>query len=137
MPIEAAAPRSVRLAGLLVGLQGLAGVAFAVAVVVKAIGAPAQRGALLGEAGYFVLLGGGVLFAGICLVLGKRGARTPAIVMQLLLLAVAYYAYSSHQRLAGLLVAAFCVTVLVLLFTAPARAWVLRVGETHDGDAQG
>lgn len=125
-----AAPRSVRLAGALVGLQGLAGLVFAGALVYRGLHGSDLPRAVYGEAGYFTVLCAGVLAAAVGLLRGRRWARTPAIVVQLLLLGVAYFAFTgSDQRLLAGLLAAFCLAVLVLLFTGPARAWVTRVGD--------
>jgi hypothetical protein len=122
-----AAPPSVRGAGLVVGLQGLAGVGFAVAVLVRAIGGGSTPGNnLYGEAGYFAVLGGGVLACGLGLLLGKAWARTPSVVVEIILIGVAWYAIGPSGRPElGLPVAALAVLVIVLLFTARSRAWSL------------
>lgn len=122
------APTAARVAGVLTGVQGLAGIGFAVALVVRAFSGAESPGKVLGEAGYFVVLCAGVLAAGICLGLGKRWARTPSIVVQLLLLGVAWYMYGpSKQQLVGV----YAVVVVALLFANPVRAWAL--GLTEDG----
>jgi hypothetical protein len=124
-----AAPPTVRGAGLVVSVQGLAGVGFAIAVLVRALGGVSTPGSnLFGEAGYFAVLGGGVLACGVGLLLGKTWARTPSVVVEIILLGVAWYAIgpSSRPEL-GLPVAALAVLVIVLLFTARSRAW--SVGE--------
>jgi hypothetical protein len=117
----------VRGAGVIVGLQGLAGVVFAVAVLVRAFGGGSTPGNnLFGEAAYFAVLGAGVLACGIGLVLGKTWARTPSVVVEILLLGVAWYAIGPSARPGlGIPVAALGVLVLVLLFTARSRAWAL------------
>jgi len=113
----------VRAAGLVVALQGLAGVAFAVAVLVRAMGSDAP-GNLFGETAYFVLLGGAVLACGVGLILGKSWARTPTLVIEIVLLGVSWYAIGpSHRPEFGFPVALLCLAVLVLLLRAPARAW--------------
>jgi hypothetical protein len=122
-----AAPPSVRGAGLVVSLQGLAGVGFAVAVLVRAIGGGSTPGNnLFGEAGYFAVLGGAVLACGLGLLLGKTWARTPSVVVEIILLGVAWYAIgpSSRPEL-GVPVAALAVLVIVLLFTGRSRSWSL------------
>ncbi len=97
-------PPQVRLAGALVGLQGLAGVGVAVAILVRAMAAGALSGALLGEIGFFLLIGGAVLAVGAGLLRGRRWARSPAIVTQLLLLPVVYSLLGpSRQLLLGVL----------------------------------
>ncbi len=47
----------MRLAGVLVGVQGLVGVGFAVALGVGPLAPGVGDGSVLGEAGYFVLIG--------------------------------------------------------------------------------
>ena len=122
-----AAPISVRGAGLVVTLQGLAGVGFAVAVLVRAFGGHSSPGNnLFGEAAYFAVLGGGVLACGIGLLLGKTWARTPSVVVEIILLGVAWYAIGPSGRPElGLPVAALAVLVIVLLFTGRSRSWSL------------
>ncbi|MCS7481652.1 hypothetical protein ACFFQW_15925 [Umezawaea endophytica] len=123
-------PGAVRVAGVLTALQGLAGIAFAVALVVRAFGGAESTGKVLGEAGYFTVLCAGVLAAGVGLVLGRRWARSPSIVVQLLLLGVAWYMYGpSGQQLIGSLIGIYVVVVIALLFTNPVRRWTLGVDE--------
>ncbi|WP_307867728.1 hypothetical protein [Umezawaea beigongshangensis] len=130
-------PSAVRLAGVMTALQGLAGLGFAVALVVRAFGVESP-GRVLGEAGYFTVLCGGVAAAGVALVIGRTWARTPAIVVQLLLLGVAWYAYGpSGQQLAGSLLGVYCAVVVALLFTAPAREWALGPDDDEDTGALG
>jgi hypothetical protein len=128
-------PPAVRAAGALTAAQGLAGLAFAVALVVRSFSA-AEAGGVLGEAAYFAVLSGGVLVAGGGLVLGKHWGRTPSIVVQLLLLGVAWYLYGpSDRQLWGSLLGAYVVLTLVLLFTNPVRRWALGVDDDADADA--
>lgn len=123
MPLVAAVPGSVRLAGALVCAQAALGLAFAAALVARA--ADAQRaGEVFGEAGYFLVLSAAVLAVGVGLILGRRWSRTPAIVVQLLLLGVAWYAaVPSGRPEFGLPVAVVCLSVGALLFSSRARAW--------------
>jgi hypothetical protein len=131
--VSSDAPRFVRIAGVLVGLQALTGLAFVVALVVRALTQVAHPGSVLAEAGYFLVISAGVLAAAIGLIRGRRWARTPAVVVQLLLLGVSWYVFGgSGQHLIGVLLAVFCVAVLVLLFTGRARAWSMRTGEGAD-----
>jgi hypothetical protein len=123
------------VAGVLTALQGLAGIAFAVALVLRAFGGAESTGKVLGEAGYFTVLCGGVLAAGIALVLGRHWARTPSIVVQLLLLGIAWYLYGpSDQQLIGSLVGIYVVVVIALLFTNPVRRWTLGIDDPDAGE---
>jgi hypothetical protein len=120
-----AAPRPVRVAGVLVGLQGLAGVAAGLLVAaVRGPTGPVPVGATVAcLAGFGAIL----LVVGVNLMRGRRGARTPAIVAQLLLLGVCWDAAGpSAQPAYGIPAAAFCVTVLVLLLCPPALRWATR-----------
>ncbi|CAM3456159.1 hypothetical protein KIPE111705_09585 [Kibdelosporangium persicum] len=122
MTSDTAVPGTVKAAGLLVGIEGLAGIAFAVVLL---IGGSSQPGLnVYGQAGYFVVIFGGVLACGIGLLLGKRWARGPATAVQILLLGVSWYAIGpSGQPGYGIPAAVFCVVVLVLLFRTSSRAW--------------
>ncbi|WP_243659066.1 hypothetical protein [Tamaricihabitans halophyticus] len=129
------APRTVRLAGALVSLQGLAGLVFVIALLVGGVSGPGTN--VYGEAGYFAVLTAGVLACGIGLLLGKRGARSPTVVVQILLGGVAWYATGpSGQPEYGLPLAAFCGVVLYLVFNAAGRAWSLGITEGEMSEDQ-
>ncbi|SDN88268.1 hypothetical protein [Lentzea jiangxiensis] len=130
-----APPNSVRAAAALTSLQGLGGIALAVALVVRVLQGAPSAGPILGAAGVLVLWFGGVTFASVMLFRGHTGARTPVIVTQLLLLGCAWYAYGpSEQPLLGSLGGIYCVVVLVLLFTNDGRKWALGLTDVAEGD---
>ncbi|MGH3762713.1 hypothetical protein [Actinophytocola sp.] len=135
MRIASDAPPTIRGAGILVGLQGLAGIGFAVALLVRAFGGASTAGHnIFGEAGYFVVIGGGVVAVGVALVLGKHWARSPAVVVELLLIGVAWYATGPSGRPGiGVPVGVLCVVVLYLLFTLRSREWSLGLDDGSDG----
>ncbi|MGB9278468.1 MAG: hypothetical protein WCB57_00035 [Pseudonocardiaceae bacterium] len=117
-------PGPVRAAGVLVGLQGLAGVAVVAWLLVAAAHGstgPVPVGATAAWlAGFAIIL----LIVGANLLRGRHGARTPAVVAQLLLLGVCWYAAGpSAQPVYGVPAAVFCVGVLVLLFCPSALRW--------------
>jgi len=117
-------PASIRIAAAVVCLQGLLGVLFAVALLVRAFGGASRVADVLGEAGYFAVLGGAVLAVGVALLRGRRWARTPALVVQLLLLGVAWYAAGPSGRPEyGVPVGVVCLAVGAGLLTGRARAW--------------
>lgn len=125
-------PIQVRLVGGLVSLQGLAAVAFVVALVVRALSVREGAGNVLGEAGYFGLIGAGVIVVAVGLLLGKRWAFAPAIVIQVLLVGVAWYAVVGASRFdIGIPVGVLGIGALVLLFMPASRAW--RLGEGPGG----
>lgn len=131
MRIASDAPATVRGAGILVGLQGLAGLGFAVALLIRALGGASTEGNnVFGEAAYFAVIGAGVVAVGVALVFGKHWARSPAVVVELLLLGVAWYAGGPSGRPElGVPVGLLCVVVLYLLFTVRSREWSLGLDE--------
>lgn len=136
MRIETDAPKTVRGAGLVVVLQGLVGVVFAVALLIRAFSGAETIGNLYGEAAYFAVLGGAVLGCGVALFLGKRGVRGPVTVIEILLLGVAWYAAGPSGRPEyGIPVAALSLLVLYLLYNVKARVWAEdRQGLDEDPD---
>jgi hypothetical protein len=126
-------PPQVRLAGVLVGLQGLLGLGFGVALVVRALsveGTGLLVRDIAGEAGYFVLIGAALVAVGLGLVAGRRWARTPAIVTQLLLLPVVYTLIGpSHQLLLGILAGLYVAGTFLLLISEASRAWAVGLDE--------
>ena len=115
-------PPQIRVAGLLVGLQGVAAVAFAIMVGVHDSTLP--LGSVLGEVGYFAVIGIALVFIGAALFTGRRGARTPAIVTQLLLLPVVYSLIGpSRQLLLGIAAGIYVVVTFLLLISERSREW--------------
>ncbi len=124
------APPAIRVAGVLVGLEGLGGLAFVAALVVLAINGEAQTGGVLAQAVFFLLISGAVLVASTGLVTGRRWARTPAIVVQLLLLPVVYTLIGpNRQLLAGVLTGAVVITAFLLLISERSRRWSAGVDD--------
>jgi peptidoglycan/LPS O-acetylase OafA/YrhL len=110
---------------VIVGLQGVAALAFAAVLVVRRLAGADQHVVNgLGTAIWFALVGGGVLAAGWALVAGKRWGRGLAVFTQLLLLPVAWYlAVGSHQLTFGIPLAFVALTALMLLFSPAAVRW--------------
>ncbi len=128
MQLDPGTPKAARVAGVIVGLQGLVGVVFAVVLLV----APGslRLSDRLGEAGFFLVIAAAVVALGVALVLGKRGARSPVVVTELILLGIAgYVSVPSSQLEWGIPIAAVCVYTLYLLLSAPVREWVMATSE--------
>lgn len=116
----------------MVAVQGAASAVVAIALVVRAAAAPDGLTAGLATAVWFAICAAALLGMGIALWQGAHGARSPAVVVQLLLLGVAWYAAGpSAQPEYGLAAGAYCAVVLVLLFSAPAIRW------SYGGDISG
>jgi hypothetical protein len=130
-------PQTVRGAGVLVGLQGLVGIVFAVALLVRALSGVETIGNLYGEAAYFAIVGAAVVGCGVALVLGKRGARGPTTVVQILLIGVAWYATGPSGRPEyGIPIGAVCVLVLYLLHNVKAREWAVDLPDEDETGAE-
>ncbi len=109
---------------MVVGLQGLAGVGFAVALGIRASDSTAPTGAVFGEAGYFLVIGAALLLVGVGLLTGRRWARTPAIVTQLLLLPVVYSLIGpSRQLVLGVATGVVVIVTFLLLISEASREW--------------
>ncbi|SER27212.1 hypothetical protein SAMN05216188_109248 [Lentzea xinjiangensis] len=135
-PATPAPPSAVRAAAVMTFVQGLGGIALAVALVVRVLQGAPSPGPVLGAAGVLVIWFGAVVLASIMMFRGHQGSRTPVIVTQLLLLGCAWYAYGpSEQQLLGSLGGIYCVVVLVLLFTTDGRRWAMGHDSAEDGKA--
>nr|VTP03334.1 hypothetical protein BIN_B_04994 [Mycobacterium riyadhense] len=127
-PVTVRAPTTVRGAGLIVVVQGAAALVMAAVLVVRGLaGADQHIVNGLGTAGWFALVGGGVLAGGCALIAGKRWGRGLAVFAQLLLLPVAWYlAVGSHQLAIGIPVGIVALAALGLLFSPPSLRWAAR-----------
>jgi peptidoglycan/LPS O-acetylase OafA/YrhL len=120
-------PRAVRVAGTIVALQG--GLALVTAVVLTFREASGHREAGIsgyGTAAWFVIMGAGVLAAGWALWTGRQWGRGIAVFVNLLLLGVAFYVFTSGQLGYAVLVAVVSVAVLALLFNSSTVHWLTQ-----------
>lgn len=108
---------------MLVGVQSLAAAVFTGALVVRATGSAFGAGPVLGQAGFFLLVAVTVGAVAAGLLTGRRWARTPALVTQLLLLPVVYSLLASRQILIGLVAGAVVFAAFMLLLNERSRAW--------------
>lgn len=134
------APREVRLAGAITALPGLTMIAFAV-MLLTGLGDPASGPSnnVFAEVGYYLVIGAGTLACAAGLLLGKTWARSPGVVVALLLVGVGWYTGGpGGQPLYGVPIGLLGVGVLVLLFRRPARAWALGMtdGESEEEAAR-
>lgn len=138
-----APPRTVRIAAVLTIAEAVAGLAFVVALLVRT-GAPDLGGVntldrtdTFAEAGYFGIISLAVLAAGVGMWQGRHWARTPALLLQLILLGIAWYAIGpSKQPLVGFALAVPAVAVLWLMFNRQGRVWSLY-GRPLNGGGSG
>lgn len=120
------APGEVRVAGAIAALPGLAAVVFAVVLAFDGLSGSAaiDSGNVYAQAFTYAALGAGLLACGIGLLLGYTWARSPGIVIALVLLGVGWYVTGPSGQVAwGVPVMVLGVLLIVLLFRAPAREW--------------
>ncbi len=130
-------PEPVRWAGVLGIGESLAGIAYAVFLVVYnaffshdvgAVFSEQGRGPLLGygTAVFFFVIFGVVAFAGVNMLRGKRWGRGPVIMLQMLLLPIAYYIFSAGQWLWAIPVGVIALVGLGLSFHPRSLAWAAQ-----------
>lgn len=126
MRLTSAAPRSVLVAGALIGLQALLALAFTVFLVFQAFGGDISfdTKSVLGQAAYFAVLTAGIGACSAGLLLGRTWARSPSIVLQVLLAGAAWYAIGPSDRPdIGIPAGVVALVTLVLLFRPATTAW--------------
>lgn len=117
-------PPVVRSAGYLVAAEGVAALVMAVVLVIRGLGGADQSVVSgYGTALWFLLIGSGVITGGWALITGRRWGRGIAVPTNLLLLPVAWYVFSSHHQVYGVLVAVLALAALGTLFSPPAVHW--------------
>ncbi|MGJ0184536.1 hypothetical protein [Corynebacterium glyciniphilum] len=131
-------PPSVRWAGWIGMAEGIAGLAFAVYLVIGAVrgdedttaqfaGAGAESiGYGWGTAAWFGFFGGVIAVAGWCLSTGRRWGRGPVAMLQLFLVLISVYMFSSGRPELGAPTAALGVVGLALMFNPSAVEWAAR-----------
>ncbi|GAB3484879.1 hypothetical protein [Amycolatopsis cihanbeyliensis] len=130
------APGEVRLAGVLTALPGLAMLALAALLVVSSFSGTSEIGGnnVYAEAGYYFALAAGTLACAAGLLLGKTWARSPGVVVALIMAGVGWYATGPSGRPGfGIPLIAVGVLTVVLLFRRRSRAWVLG---QEDGESE-
>jgi hypothetical protein len=115
-------PVTLKVAVGLLFAQGVALVGLAVALAVATLGGShVSVGASITEAVITVALGVLMGFLGYSLAAGRRWARGPALVLELMLLAVGYFMITGGVVWAGVLVIALGLGVGVLLILPSTR----------------
>ncbi|MFI5777746.1 hypothetical protein [Nocardia sp. NPDC051570] len=117
-------PATVRGAGAVAALEGLTGVIIAIVLVAQGTKGSESAAQAYGTAGYFAILAGAVLAAGIALYFGRRWGRAIVVLTQILLLPVAWYMFSSHRPELAVPVGLAALITLVLIFSPPSTRWM-------------
>lgn len=120
------APREVRAAGIIGLVPGLVLFVVGVVLLVQALSGDTVLPGIYAQVAVFILLAVGAIVAAGGLVLGRTWARSPVVVIGLMMLGIGWYVTGPSGKTAfGVPVLIAAVAVLVLLFRRPARAWVL------------
>lgn len=119
-------PSPVRFAAFLLLLQAAGVVVFAGLTAVSGFShSEVTTGFVLGQVAYFLVIAAAIAACGVGLLQGRRWARTPAIVIQLVIGGIGVYlALPSEQLAAGLALIAAAVVTAGALLTAQANQWV-------------
>ena len=127
-------PTVVRVAAVLVGAEGAAGLITAIVFVVRGLAGSDQRIVNgFGNAAWFGILGAAILVAAWALWTGRRWGRGIAVFTQLLILPATWYmGVGSHQWFYGIPIAAVALTALLLLFSPATLRWL-----TYSKDSAG
>ncbi len=126
-------PRALRVAGAITALQGALGIVMALVLTVRELGGHHEAAISgYGTAAWFAIMGSGVTAAGAALWSGRRWGRGIAVLVNLLLLGVAWYVYSSGQLRYAVLVGVVSVAVLALLFSPSVLHWMTQAPSDDD-----
>jgi hypothetical protein len=120
-------PSTVRQAAVVVAVEGAALVGVAAVLVVRHLAGVEDQPWLsgYGTAGWFAIMGAGVLAAGWALWTGRRWGRGIAVFAQLLLLPVAWYMGVGSQRwVYAIPIGVVALATLALLFSPSALQWL-------------
>lgn len=124
-PIRIPPPGSVRIAAILVGLEGVGLVVLAATNLFSGISHHADGAQLGAQVAYFVILGGllGLVAGG--LLRGRRWARTPALVAEIVVFAIGMWmAFPSAQLARGIAIMGAGAAIFIMLITPRANHWI-------------
>lgn len=124
-PVIIPPPPTVRVAALLVVAQALGLVVLAIVNWRAGVGHNADRTQLGAQAAYFVVLAAALALVASGLLRGRRWARTPAVVVQIVLIAIGMWmAFPSEQLRPGLALIGLGAVTLALLLGPQANHWI-------------
>lgn len=115
----------MRVAAILIGIEGIGLIVYAVAMLLSGISHEAAIGQLLAQTGYFVILSVALCLVAGGLLVGRRWPRSPGIVVQVVVIAVGMWmAFPSAQLARGVALIGFGALVLGLLISPRANHWI-------------
>ncbi|QBB90560.1 hypothetical protein [Corynebacterium pseudotuberculosis] len=130
-------PRPVLYGGWIAAIQSLIGIAYAVLLIVREAAGYNDASIIYesdgantwvgyGTAVFFIIVFGAVLAGAIMMNRGKRWGRGPVIMLQILLLPIAYYMFSGGAFVFSVITALTAIAALALLFSPRAVDWAAR-----------
>jgi len=120
-------PVSVRVAALLVGLQGLGLLVLAGVTVASGVRHHARGTQLAAQGAYFVVLGLLLVLVASGLLRGRRWARSPALVAEAVVIAIGMWlAFPSDRPAWGIGLIIVGGVTFALLVTPAANHWIRR-----------
>ncbi len=118
-------PGTVRVAAILVAAQGLGLLILAGMTLFSGLAHGANRVQLGAQVGYFVILGAALGLVAAGLLCGRRWGRSPALVVQVVVIAVGMWmAFPSARLGQGLAVIGVGALTLGLLVSPRANHWI-------------
>lgn len=126
-PVTIPPPVSVRVAGGLVGLQGVGLLVLAGLTVASGLSNGARTVQLAAQGLYFVVLGALLGLVASGLLRGRRWGRSPALVAEIVVIAIGMWMAFPSDRLAwGLALIGYGAVTFGLLVTPAANSWIKR-----------
>lgn len=125
VPVAIPPPGTVRVAAILVALQGAGLVLLAAMTLLSGLDHGANGAQLGAQVGYFVILGVALGLVAAGLLRGRRWARSPALVAQVVVIAVGMWmAFPSARLSQGLALIGVGALALGLLVSPRANHWI-------------
>lgn len=126
-PISIPPPRPVVVAAVLVLIEAAGLVVLAGTNLVSGLSEGLAVGRTLAQVAYYLVLAAALAFCATGLLRGRRWARTPSLVAQVVVLAIGVWLIApSGQYVWGPLLVAVGGTGAALLLSRPANAWISR-----------
>ena len=126
-PISIPPPRPVRVAAVLVLLEALGLAVLAGVNLVSGLSESLSVGRTLAQAAYYLVLAAAVACCAAGLLCGRRWARTPSLVAQVVVSAIGVWLIApSGQLLWGPVLVLAGGAGAALLLSRPANAWISR-----------
>lgn len=128
-------PETVRFAAMIGIGEGAVGLGYASFLLVRSLQGFHDPGAVIsgwGTALWFILIFGAVLAASIALLKGRRWGRAPLLMMNLFLVGIAYYMFTSDRVPWAVGTALLGLVTLGMLFNRKAVDWAVGRKDAED-----